>query len=414
MLQPERNPRTGPFYPAKMAQFFAAIDRHVLEHIGNRALDAASSRLEEYVDSGDPIIAGDSIWALRRIRGGDLPSVSEDLGTRLLASLSAEDGHLQGHALRTIGRLKLGNAAGQLRSHLVNTKSAYRWIVPEAAALIGGADGLAVLEEALGDCDVRVIGAALRGLGEIDCQVPEHLCTRISELTDEQAWIPFLEQSLGSLARTALTNIKRKAMRGKSATIYLSRHCTTAWNIEGRLQGTIDLPLAVVGIGEAKENIELIRSMAISRIVASTARRAYETAQIYAEALGVQLLSTPRLRELDHGGWEGREIRELLADPSSGYCSWMEDPASAAIPDSGESVTSAQQRISEAIRDVALSFRGETVLVVGHKHINAILMCALMGVPVRSFRTMIIEDTEPRLLPADRLEALCSDGQPSE
>ena len=42
------------------------------------------------------------------------------------------------------------------------------------------------------------------------------------------------------------------------AKIYLARHCKTAWNLEGRLQGTVDLPLAEVGIEEAKTNVGVL------------------------------------------------------------------------------------------------------------------------------------------------------------
>lgn len=110
---------------------------------------------------------------------------------------------------------------------------------------------------------------------------------------------------------------------GSSRTkIYLSRHCKTTWNLEGRLQGTVDLPLAEVGIEEAKTNVAAVRSLGVKRIMSSTARRAYETAQIYGESLELPVCKTAQLRELDHGKWEGRKESELLADRSSGYAEW--------------------------------------------------------------------------------------------
>jgi broad specificity phosphatase PhoE len=196
-------------------------------------------------------------------------------------------------------------------------------------------------------------------------------------------------------------------MHNKRAIIYLSRHCTTAWNVEGRLQGTVDLPLAEVGIREAKAHVSAIRELGLHRIVSSRAHRAYQTAMIYADALQLPLHSTPRLRELDHGNWEGRRVDELLADHNSGYAQWLKDPGSIAIPGGSESVQAAQQRAVEAVRDVALSFCGEPVLMVAHKHINAVLICGLLGRPFTNFTTYIVEDTLPHLLAADVVEALC-------
>ena len=200
-------------------------------------------------------------------------------------------------------------------------------------------------------------------------------------------------------------------MYKSSATIYLSRHCKTAWNVEGRLQGTIDLPLAEIGIKQAIANVAVIRDLGVRRIVCSTARRAYETARLYADPLGLPIHNTPGLRELDHGKWEGRKTEELLLDPDSGYANWLSDPGCVGIPGGSESVRAAQQRVAEAVRDAALSFRGESVLIVGHKHIDALLMCALLKEPLARFGSHIVEDALPHLLAIDVIERLCSGGE---
>jgi phosphoserine phosphatase len=90
------------------------------------------------------------------------------------------------------------------------------------------------------------------------------------------------------------------------AKIFLARHCKTAWNLEGRLQGTVDLPLDSVGIEQARSDVPVVQKLGVNRIVCSTAQRAYQTAQIYGESLGVPIHKTAQLRELDHGQWEGR------------------------------------------------------------------------------------------------------------
>jgi probable phosphoglycerate mutase len=199
-------------------------------------------------------------------------------------------------------------------------------------------------------------------------------------------------------------------MHNSSATIYLSRHCKTAWNVEGRLQGTIDLPLAEIGIRQAIANAGAIRDLGVRRIVCSTARRAYETARLYADSLGLPIHSMPGLRELDHGEWEGRKTEGLLLDPGSGYANWLSDPGCIGIPGGSETVQAAQQRVEEAVRDAALSFRGEPLLIIGHKHINALLMCGLLKEPLTSFGSHVVEDALPHLIATDAVEGLCSGG----
>ena len=121
--------------------------------------------------------------------------------------------------------------------------------------------------------------------------------------------------------------------------------------------------------------------------------------------------NTPGLRELDHGKWEGSKTEELLLDPDSGYAKWLSDPGGVGIPGGSESVPAAQQRAAEAVRDGALSFRGESILIVGHKHINALLMCALLKEPLARFGSHIVEDALPHLLAIDMIERLCSGGE---
>lgn len=200
-------------------------------------------------------------------------------------------------------------------------------------------------------------------------------------------------------------------MRGGPASIYLSRHCTTTWNLEGRLQGTIDLPLAEVGTREAKAHVSAVRDLGVRRIVCSTALRAYQTAMVYAESLQLTVERTPQLRELDHGEWEGRKAQELLLDQKSGFAQWLSDPGSIAIPGGSETVQAAQQRASAAVRNLASIFCDEIVLVIAHKHLNALLTCALLKKPLTSFQAYIVEDTLPHLLAADAIESLCREQQ---
>jgi broad specificity phosphatase PhoE len=193
-------------------------------------------------------------------------------------------------------------------------------------------------------------------------------------------------------------------MLTSSATVYLSRHCKTAWNVEGRLQGTIDLPLAPVGVEQALNNVAAIRDLQVRRIVCSTARRAYETAGVYAVWLALPIHKTPELRELDHGDWEGRKTDDLLLDLESGYARWLLDPGSVGIPGGSETVPAAQQRAVEAVEEAAFSFRGESILIIGHKHINALLMCALLREPLASFRNHVVEDVLPHLVPNEAVQ----------
>ena len=187
-------------------------------------------------------------------------------------------------------------------------------------------------------------------------------------------------------------------------TIYLARHCKTAWNSEGRVQGTIDIELSPEGTHDAELNLPAIRELGIQQIICSTAKRAMQTATIYAQGLGVPLQSSHRYRELDHGEWEGQRIEYLLSHPNSLYERWMKDPGAVLIPGSSETAFAVQQRILEGLRNISSTYRGKTVLLVGHKHILALLSCALKKYPLSQFKNEIIESTLPYQVSIERVQ----------
>ena len=193
----------------------------------------------------------------------------------------------------------------------------------------------------------------------------------------------------------ALIRFRRRQQELTPPTIYLARHCKTAWNSEGRVQGTMDIELSPEGAHDAELNLAAIRELGIQKIICSTAKRATQTATIYAQGLGVPLQSSPRYRELDHGEWEGQRIEDLFNLLNSPFERWMEDPSAVLIPGSSETALAAQQRILEGVREICSTYGGKTVLLVGHKHILAILNCALKKCPLTQFRKEIVESTLP-------------------
>jgi len=193
----------------------------------------------------------------------------------------------------------------------------------------------------------------------------------------------------------------------ETAKIYLGRHCKTAWNLEHRLIGTTDLPLCDVGWAEIEETLPIIESLNFDRIVTSPLKRAHDTSKSYADKIGIPLDIHQDLRELDHGDWNGQKYDDLLADPNSDFTKWFIDgDTSIPIPNGPETLEEVQERIVQTISEIALSYPGEKVLVVMHKHIRSIFTCYLLGVDLSNFRAKINETVEPVELSDDDLQKL--------
>jgi broad specificity phosphatase PhoE len=165
-------------------------------------------------------------------------------------------------------------------------------------------------------------------------------------------------------------------------TIYYIRHDETAWNAEGRFQGTQDIPLNDLGRRQAAEAGGILaglfardgRSEAALTFVASPLSRARSTMEL---VRGVLQLPTggyavdARLREIGYGRWEGATLAQMQASDPEIFAARLSDKWTVPPPD-GESYASVQARVSDWHNQLT----SDTV-AVAHGGIARALMVAL-------------------------------------
>jgi broad specificity phosphatase PhoE len=149
-------------------------------------------------------------------------------------------------------------------------------------------------------------------------------------------------------------------------TLLLLRHGETEWNLTGRWQGqAADTPLTELGREQARIVASRLRSYSINAIYSSDLLRAYETAEIIGQALGVApVVAEPALRESDIGDWTGltwEEITVRFPDEVAAMYAGQEVRRGG-----GESYGELQARLAASAESIAARHPGETVLVVSH------------------------------------------------
>ncbi len=90
------------------------------------------------------------------------------------------------------------------------------------------------------------------------------------------------------------------------ADFYFLRHATTEWNLQKRLQGRTNIPLADVGITQLQTR-KIPKKLQTLRWFSSPLERAWQTA----ECLGINAASELALIEMNWGEWEGQTLPEL-------------------------------------------------------------------------------------------------------
>lgn len=168
--------------------------------------------------------------------------------------------------------------------------------------------------------------------------------------------------------------------------LYLTRHGETEWNVHSRIQGQTDTALNETGIRQARELAERLKKerLAIGRIYSSRQLRAYETAQIVAELLGLNVIVKDGLEEINLGKWEGytwKQVRELFHEE---YEDWHENRRYQ-VPPGGESYQQLLERLIPVLHSI-IKEEQEDVLVVTH---SAVIMTLLSYIYEKPFEDMV-------------------------
>ncbi|MBF9070337.1 histidine phosphatase family protein [Streptacidiphilus fuscans] len=102
------------------------------------------------------------------------------------------------------------------------------------------------------------------------------------------------------------------------------RHGQTSWNLEGRFQGSTDIPLTETGLSQARRAARLLAALNPDAIVSSDLQRAAATAQQLAEVTGLGVKHDPGLRETYAGSWQGLTNEEIRAQYAEEYRLWKQ------------------------------------------------------------------------------------------
>ena len=165
-------------------------------------------------------------------------------------------------------------------------------------------------------------------------------------------------------------------------TLCLVRHGETAWNVEGRLQGHLDIPLNAQGEDQARRLARELAGEAFDLIVSSPLQRALATAQAVAQGRSIRL--DPRLRERQFGALQGLTRAEIAArHPEIGARLAARRP-DFLPPGGGESVPEFAARVAAALDDLRDAGR---VLVVAHGGVLDVVWRIASGQPFDSPRT---------------------------
>ena len=151
-----------------------------------------------------------------------------------------------------------------------------------------------------------------------------------------------------------------------STRILAIRHGETAWNVDTRIQGHLDIPLNDTGRWQAERVAQAVASHdTVHAVYSSDLRRAHDTARAIAGATRAPLQTHTGLRERGFGRFEGKtyaEVAELWPEDSEHWRRRTPDWS----PEGGESLLQVRERIARTLGELAERHAGEQIVLVAH------------------------------------------------
>jgi len=152
---------------------------------------------------------------------------------------------------------------------------------------------------------------------------------------------------------------------GQATRVLAIRHGETAWNVDGRIQGQLDVPLNDTGRWQVHRLALALADENISAIYSSDLLRALETAQAVERGCGQPITTDVGLRERGFGVFEGLSYDEINRRWPDLAERWRRrDPDFTA--EGGETLRQFSQRSVATVSRLAELHPGETIAVVSH------------------------------------------------
>jgi broad specificity phosphatase PhoE len=145
--------------------------------------------------------------------------------------------------------------------------------------------------------------------------------------------------------------------------ILLVRPGATEFDQQGRIQGTLNIPLCEDGRRDVEAMVDQLRSEPIEALYTGPSESARQTAEALAVAMDLKPKTLLQLKNLDHGLWQGMLITDVKTKQPKVYRQWQEQPETV-CPPQGETISAAKERIQKVLAKLSKKHKSEGLVAV--------------------------------------------------
>lgn len=145
--------------------------------------------------------------------------------------------------------------------------------------------------------------------------------------------------------------------------VILLRPGSTEFDLQGRIVGTLDLPLSAEGSAEVASAIKGLNGDQVAMVYCSPCQSAVETAEAVAAARGVKCKQIKTLQNINYGLWQGMLVEEVRRKQPRVFKQWQEHPETICPPE-GEMFADVQQRVEAALTKLLKKHKAGIIVLV--------------------------------------------------
>jgi broad specificity phosphatase PhoE len=160
--------------------------------------------------------------------------------------------------------------------------------------------------------------------------------------------------------------------------IVLIRPGSTDYDIQGRIQGNLDIPLNDDGRKQALSAIECLKGRSLTALYSCACQAAQETAELIGAALKLKPKIFERLENLDHGLWQGMLIDDVKRKQPKVYKQWQDHPENVCPPE-GEMLAVVAERADAMLDKLLRKHRFGTIALVAPEPLASVVRCRILG-----------------------------------
>jgi probable phosphoglycerate mutase len=176
--------------------------------------------------------------------------------------------------------------------------------------------------------------------------------------------------------------------------LYVARHGETDWNVQGRYQGSADMPLNAKGFMQAEELARRLEGVDFDVIISSPLIRALRTAEVIQKASGKPLIVMEQFAERGMGVYEGLTRAEAQACYPDIFARLGSRRDTDDAPTGGETIRQVDTRVSSGLETLKEKYPGGKVLIVCHGFTARAINRCCLGLSFEDMHGFILNNCE--------------------